>query len=273
LAARRNRLDEFDQGGRGLKNVFGDGELVPKFNLGTSPAKIRHANPNDAAEIFAVHASNDDPMQWDDLDECREYIEWMAGLETPPIVAEFQNKIVGDMTIWWGQDVPELGRSLDISTLYIHREHHRQGAGSALIQQAAQIAGKHNCKSISVRPNSTSIEFYEKTGFAPKLHLQEFLLTTPRFEKSAAFEFRQIHLATLAIPEGSFLQTWRILHPKQLWNSQVWLEANPPLWRGTNESRRVIFAYSIDSEDMKADWLAALGGQITEEEDIFVRVA
>jgi len=71
--------------------------------------KIREATVDDAARIYAVHASNDATDEWDDLAECREQIARMTDLGTPPIVAEIDGHIVGEMKVWWGQDIPELG--------------------------------------------------------------------------------------------------------------------------------------------------------------------
>ena len=57
------------------------------------------------------------------------------------------------MKVWWGEDVPEFGSSLDISTLYVHRDFHHRGIGSELVRWAVRASRQYGCESLTVWPN------------------------------------------------------------------------------------------------------------------------
>ena len=59
--------------------------------------------------------------------------------------------------------------------------------------------------------------------------------------------FRPTRLAGLGRPNGADLQTWRILHPKQKWHDLLWMEGEPPVWKGEAEPRAAIFAAAAGS--------------------------
>ena len=213
--------------------------------MSQSNIKIRQAIPDDAAGIYDVHASNDESGEWRDVAECREQIEWMIGRGTPPIVAESDDKIIGEMKIWWGQDVPELGRSLDISTLYVHRNHQHRGVGSALIGHAVKGSKEKDCDCVSVWADRNATGFYQKQGFERQLLLDKFSVDTTSAEAAEAFRFQSITLNKLDLPNGGYLQTQRILHPHQRWHGLVWQETKPPPWKDNDERRPAIFPYLV----------------------------
>ena len=83
---------------------------------------IRAARPDDAAAIFGVHESNGDTEPWADAEDLRRWVEWVDRVEgARTIVAERGGQVVGVGELWWGRDVAPIGRSLDMSMLYVHR--------------------------------------------------------------------------------------------------------------------------------------------------------
>lgn len=202
--------------------------------------KIREATVDDAARIYAVHASNDATDEWNDLAECREQIARLISLGTPPIVAASDGRILGEMKVWWGQDTPELGDSLDISTLYVHRDHQRSGVGGALIRRAAEISAQNDCRRVSVWADPDAIGFYRKQGFIPHLRVDHFLIDVTRVEEPD-FPAEPASLRDLAPPPGRSLQTQRILHPRQRWHDLVAQEAE------ATPGKPTVYAYHLPS--------------------------
>ena len=200
---------------------------------------IRYATPDDAAAIFDAHSNEPDNIPWRDADECREHILWMAALGSPPIVAETEAGVVAEMEVWWGDDVPELGRTLDVSMLEVHRDHQRRGIGTALMARAVELSREHGCDCVSVWADRRAIGFYERRGFEPRLVLQRYTVGVAPAGKPA---FMPARLASLERPSGAHLQTWRLLHPKQKWHDLLWMEAEPPIWKGDTKPKAAVFA-------------------------------
>jgi ribosomal protein S18 acetylase RimI-like enzyme len=205
--------------------------------------KTRQAQPDDAADIYEVHASAPDSMPWENPAECRRHVEWMIAAGNPPIVAEAGGAVVAEMEFWWGQDVPELGRSLDVSMLYVHRDHQRRGAGGALIDSAVRMAREKGCDCVSVWTAQPAIGFYEKHGFRKRLLLRTFIAETARGEWQPPWAFRPARMAGLAPPDGSSLLTGRLVHPRQRWHNFCAEEADPPAWKGSGARRQAIFCH------------------------------
>ena len=187
---------------------------------------IRNAIPDDVEQIYEVHDSNGESDEWDDMACCREQIEWMVQFDAASVVAEIDGKVVGEMKIWWGEDVPEFGSSLDVSTLYVHRDFHRRGIGSELIRWAARVSRQHGCGGVTVWPNEDSAAFYRKQGFEDGLVLREFRVDPSGFSADGDFEMRAVRLADIDPPAGRDLATHRILHPSQRWHDLVAQEAD-----------------------------------------------
>ncbi len=207
---------------------------------------IRHATPEDAAEIYVVHASNEGSMPWNNAEDCGEHIQWMIGRGTPPVVAEMDGLLVGEMEVWWGEDVPEFGRTVDISMLYVHRDRQRQGTGTSLIQHAINLSKDKDCQRVTVWTDPDAMGFYRKQGFAPRLLLRRFSVATSSVRGPGRHKFRPTKLADLVPANGAYLQTQRILHPRQRWSDLTWDEAEPPRWKGSYGRRPSIFTYLVD---------------------------
>ena len=213
--------------------------------------RIRTAKVTDAEKIYEVHDSNGESDEWRDVTACREQIKRMIDLGFPPIVAEVDGKIVGELKAWWGEDIPALGRSLDMSTLYVHRDHQGRGIGSALVRQAVALSKKHGCNCVTVWSDPNAIIFYEKQGFQPRFSLHSFLVDTGDQSPRSEIQSRQVDISHLDPPPGRFLSTQRILHPCQRWYDLVEQAINPPLWKNSGDRYPIIFSFliGISSED------------------------
>lgn len=204
---------------------------------------IRNATPDDTEQIYEVHDSNGESDEWDDIACCREQIEWMVQFDAASVVAEVDGRIVGEMKIWWGEDVSELGSSLDVSTLYVHRDFQGRGVGSELIRWAARVSRQHGCDGVTVWPNEDSAAFYQKQGFEDGLELQEFRVDPAGFSADGDFGMTAVRLADMDPPAGCDLATQRILHPSQRWRDLVAQEADTS-FVVDGERRSPILAYT-----------------------------
>ena len=207
---------------------------------------IRQAAPGDSAEIFAVHASNGDNIPWGDHEGCREHLQWMLDRGAAPIVAETAGRVIGEMELWWGRDVVELGTTLDVSILEVHRDYQRRGVGRALTARAVALSQEHGCDGVSVWTDNEAIGFYEKQGFERRLLLREFTMEDLGIDAAPVYEFRSVELAGLNPPDGRDLCVGRLKHPRQLWNDRLAAEIEGRQWRYGDKSYPAILSYRLD---------------------------
>jgi GNAT superfamily N-acetyltransferase len=210
----------------------------------SSPIRVRAATTADAGAIFAARASNEDAGPWRDPAECRSHLEWMLAQGNPPLVAELAGEVLAEMEVWWGSDVPELERTLDLSMLYVRRERHRAGLGSALLQHALAMARAKGCKRLTVWTDADALGFYRRHGLEPALTLTRLRLAPPA--EAGGPSFSRARLAELAEPPGSHMQTQRILHPVQRWRDLLAQEAEPPAWPDGSR-RAAVLAFRADA--------------------------
>jgi GNAT superfamily N-acetyltransferase len=207
---------------------------------------IRQAVSEDAGDVYDVHASVGGSIPWSGVDECRRHIEWMMDLGVPPLVAEVDGRAVAEMEVWWGEDVPELGRSLDVSMVDVRPDYQGLGIGRALIRHAVLLAGEKGCRRASVWTAPEAVGFYRKVGFEDYLSLRRHTLAPTDLVPAGGIEFRPVRLADLADPNGVHMKIGRILHPRQRWHDMLHDEARPPRWEGTGERRESILACVAD---------------------------
>ena len=207
--------------------------------------RIRTARAADAEQIYEVHDSNGESDEWVDVSECREQIKRMIGLGFPPIVAEFDGKIVGELKAWWGEDIPTLGRSLDVSTLYVHRDYQGRGIGRALVRQAVTLSRHNGCTCVTVWPDPDAVTFYEKQGFQPGFSLCSFLVDTGGQSPRSEIQSRQVDISCFDPPHSRLLCTQRILHPCQRWYDLVEQATASPIWKNSGDRRPVIFSFLV----------------------------
>jgi len=210
---------------------------------------IRPAAAADAEAVFRIHASVGGSIPWLDAEECREHLEWIAGLGNPTIVAELDGEVVGSMDVWWGQDVPELGRSLDVSMIDVRADRQRRGVGRAMIGHACKLAESNGCDCVSVRADPAAGGFYEKMGFTPRLTLRDLSIAPDAVTMPAGFSLDPVKLSSLAIPPGGWFRVGRILHPRQRWRDMLALEAEPPLWGDSGQRRPAVSAFLVAGPD------------------------
>ena len=208
--------------------------------------RIRAATPHDAPAIQEVVVSVGGSIPWDDAEECRHHIEWMLQLGALPVVAEAQGTVVGEMEMWRGPDVPELGTSLDITMLNVHADRQQRGIGHELVAYALAVGRQEGVDCCCVWTDRDAVGFYRKQGFEEGLSLSTFCVdpTTVRTPAGGASAHRE--LASLPEPAGEHLQTHRILHPRLQWHTRVEDERHPPSWQDRDGGPAPPLAYVID---------------------------
>jgi len=190
---------------------------------------IRDSGVEDADEVFAVHNLNPDGgAAWPaSVAECREHTEWMLSLGNPPQVAVADGRVVAEMQVWWGEDVAEFGRSLDVSTIYVHPDWQRRGVGTALTEHAAAMAAARGCACVTVCYDESAEGFYRNLGFVDGIELMCFRLDITRNEAPASARRAPVTLAGLQPPCGRHLCTERMQHPAQQWALVCLEEVDP----------------------------------------------
>ncbi len=100
------------------------------------------------------------------LPEQRRWIEDRSG-GLAVLVAEVDNAVVGFGGLSFYRDRPGYRTSVEDS-IYIHRDHHGAGIGSALLTEMINVAAKHGFHSIFARivgPQKASVGLHERHGF------------------------------------------------------------------------------------------------------------
>jgi len=81
-----------------------------------------------------------------------------------PLVAELNNRVVGELELYIGEEKGPLGRCGYIDILEVHRDYRGRGVGRALINKAIEIARNQKCQTIAVWPTQEATPFYIKCG-------------------------------------------------------------------------------------------------------------
>jgi hypothetical protein len=81
------------------------------------------------------------------------------------LVAEVEGRVLATAELHFA-DEPIYGPHFNLNTLYVHRNHQRQGLGTALIQQAIALAREQGCHAFTVA-NVEAPDFYRKHGLVP----------------------------------------------------------------------------------------------------------
>ncbi len=223
--------------------------------------KLRYATLDDAAEISEIHRSHVDRWYrkldneqyevpygslspgerwgfggpWMSAETCSIHLNNLILQRQLPLVAEEDDKLVGEMELFLGEEGAPFGKNMHIGLLYVRRGHTGQGIGSALADKALKLAESRGCDTISVASGRASEGFYEKCGFmrsgsmveleaatkdygidisplSPPLNLWSFTrgmgMPLGRYQSSAFHLFEQ--LDTYAIPEFLDLERKRI---------------------------------------------------------------
>lgn len=162
---------------------------------------IRPADVADAPAISAVHRSNIERWQIEDgLDrrparyaDLTPYQRWLHGgawmdAETCAyhlgrlihgggiaLVAEVDGRVLAEAELHPAIEPPPFGRTLNLSVLYVHRNHQRGGLGSALMEHALKLA--EDCDTFTVS-HAEAPDFYKKYGLKLAARYKRFQLPT-----------------------------------------------------------------------------------------------
>jgi len=145
--------------------------------------EVRFATLDDTAGIVEVHQSNEDTDKlrnakslvdkwklggpWMALETCAIHLNYILNTDYfIPLVAEYNNKIVGEAEVITGEDI-EHGKHMHISVIYVHKKYQRKGIGSLLINQLFKLAQDRDIHKITVNVEPAAKVFYEKHGFLP----------------------------------------------------------------------------------------------------------
>lgn len=158
---------------------------------------IRPADVTDAAAISAVHCSG--VVAWRAGDRSARYADltpfqrwqhggpWMdAGLCAGhlrrlleggglPVVAEAGGRVAAEAELHPAEEPPPFGRTMNLSALYVHRNHQRQGLGSALMEHAFALAEGFDTFTVA---HAEAPDFYRRHGLRAAGVSTRFRLST-----------------------------------------------------------------------------------------------
>jgi ribosomal protein S18 acetylase RimI-like enzyme len=198
---------------------------------------VREATLDDVQDIVSVYLTNpdrpfDQPVEqlsiaerysyggpWMSVEPCAIHVNNMLAWGCTPLVVEEGSRVIAETEFYIGPDVPPLGRTLDISVLYVHTEWQRRGAGSLLMEAMIDRARGAGCDQITVNTGTGSQGFYRRFGFGHALDLQVIQFSVAALNGHSACE-PCAPRAFEAQPEGT-LWIGRFLSPAQKWREIV----------------------------------------------------
>lgn len=182
---------------------------------------IRPATLDDAPAISAVHCSNltqwrqweadgaSRPTRYADLTPYQRWLNggpWMdAGMCAHHLqrrfdgggivlVAELKGRVLAEAELFLADEPPPYGRNLNLAVLYVHRNHHGQGLGSAVMKHTLAIAQSEGCDTYTVA-HAEAPDFYRRHGLRRAERWVRFYLPT-RASKT--------QYTTEPLPDGSY---------------------------------------------------------------------
>lgn len=156
--------------------------------------EVRPAGPEDAAAICRAHQGSVEtwfrypkdgppvPVEQEELDEyglwlnggpwmvprlCRAHLEWLLSGVGLAWVGLLDGEIVGEGEAFLSEEPPPLGRYLDLSVLYVHRQAQRRGVGRAIVEEVLACARRERCDAVLIGGGVDAPAFYARMGFAP----------------------------------------------------------------------------------------------------------
>jgi GNAT superfamily N-acetyltransferase len=194
---------------------------------------VREATLDDVGEIVEVYTTNPDrplpkPIEemgiceansyggpWMSVESCAIHINNLLAWGYDPLVVEHEGKVIAETEFYIGPDVPPLGKTLDVSVIFVHSDFQRMGAGTLLMEEMISRAGDSNCDHVTVSGCSSSQGFYDRFGFE---HLLELItIDSPISDHIVTSGGSIFHPPEFAgVPPG-FLWIGRFLHPTQKW--------------------------------------------------------
>ena len=127
---------------------------------------IREAIPGDAPSIGSLSAQLGYPLS---PVETSEYLSLILGRNNQNVfVAEYESSVIGWISVARPLYLVS-GYSCEVRGLVIDANHHRKGAGKALIEKAKSWSKQQGCNVLRVRTNTIrkdAHKFYEQLGFS-----------------------------------------------------------------------------------------------------------
>jgi len=107
---------------------------------------------------------------WMSVETCAIYLNYLLIAKQYPLVAVLDDKIVGELELFIGEERGVLGKTAFIDILVVHNDYRRRGIGRRLVQRAEEMAVENNCDTLSVWPEENAIPFYNKCGITVKAY-------------------------------------------------------------------------------------------------------
>lgn len=223
---------------------------------------LRPATPNDAPGITAIHCSNiirwlrweadgtSHPARYADLtpyerwqhggpwlDEstCRAYLERLIAGGGFPLVAEAGGRLLATAELHLATEPPPYGRNLNLSTLYVHRNHQGQRLGSALLGYSIEFARSKECDTFLVA-NAEAPEFYKRHGLKQVERWVQYRLPTAK--SRAAYSLEPLPDSSHELVQGYALSIGRYQNAHHDWErTRPNATPNFPQWHGLKLER------------------------------------
>ncbi len=223
---------------------------------------IRQATVTDAPAISAVHCStvarwyaldangverparyNDlTPAQrwlnggpWMDAETCAYHLRRLIAGGGQALAAELNGRVVAEAELFTADEPEPYSRNLNLSVLYIHRNHQGQNLGSLLMQRAFELADEQNCETFTVAC-AEAPDFYAKHGL-------RHAATYTRFQLSA--QTAKIDYLVEPLPDAPYdlVRGWGLPIGRYQNAGHDWERTRPhaapdfPEWRGLRLER------------------------------------
>ena len=230
--------------------------------------EIRAASSDDAPAIYEVVQTTSESMPWDDEDECRAYLAWLGQRDAMAVVAEIRGEVTGWAALWWGEDIPEYGRSLDISMIDVHPKYQGKGIGAKLVRHAMELAREIHCATVSVWPSEEAVGFYNKLGFCESLKLLRVVICPSDVDRVPEMSLAPIALKGIAPPKGCWLGTQRLVHPLQRWHDLVREQAEPVSKWPSDDLGGSVLSYALSDQTVEAGFQGAIYRRMAWKRDL-----
>lgn len=131
---------------------------------------------------------------WMDAALCAHHIQRQLECGALLLVAELRGRVLAEAALYMADEPGPFGRNMNLSTLYVHRNHQRLGIGSALLRHTLALAQANGCDTFLVS-NAESPLFYLKHGL-------QFLFSYGRYRFSARAS--KTPYAAEPLPDGPY---------------------------------------------------------------------
>jgi len=133
------------------------------------PVTLRFLNFEDKDSLFQCFSSmSDEALEWSMAPYTMDRIQrWIDSIQSRiPLVAEFENKIVGYAGIY--KFAQPRRKGIGDLAIYLHQDFHNVGLGTAMTEKLIELARREEMHKIElqvVADNTIAIHLYEKFSF------------------------------------------------------------------------------------------------------------